>query len=215
MSTPVITVSSGHFYGWYNGLALGQTEDGWEIDIIHKGMVVTSEEWGETELDLINRGAQVRVRAILKEWDSPGLMAALWGAPQFAGTVAGNTADTFGEMFCVGESAVRGINSQGVTRAKPLVLQRGSCHFNGGSVQGEGFNHLWNGNLGTPSWSTSGPADVAMQFITFHAAILTPDSVSKINLNNKPRVVPVEFMAFLTDVGGVGTNFRFFTVTAS
>lgn len=208
MSTPVVNVMSGHYNAYFNGLSLGATEDGWEIDIIHKGMMVTAEEWGDTELDMIGRGAQVRVRAILKEWDAPGLMSSLWGSPVFSTGV-----DTFGEMLCVGQSAVRSVDAQSNTRAKPLVLVKSSCHFNAGSVQGEGFNHGWNGNIGTPSWSTTGPADVAMNTITFHRAIMTPDSVSKINLNNKPRVVPVEFMIFLTDTTG-SAAYRFFTVSA-
>lgn len=199
MSQPLVYVASGHYTAAYNGLTLGSTEDGFEIDIIHKGMVVTAEEWGDTELDMIGRGAQVRVRAILKEWNAPGLMSAIWGAPAFSTGV-----NEFGEMFCVGESAVRPIDAQGNTRAKSLVLTKGACHFNTGLVPGGGFAH----------GSTTGPANVSMDVITFHRAILTPDSVSKINLNNKPRVVPVEFMVFLTDQAtppATGST-RFFTV---
>jgi hypothetical protein len=197
MSTPLINVASGHYDATYNALALGKTEDGWEIDIIHKGMIVTAEEWAENELDLIGRGAQIRIRAILKEWDSPGLMSALWGSPAFSTGV-----NEFGEMLCVGESAVRGIDAQGNTRAKALVLTAGSCHFNKGSVQGEGFYH---------GSTTSGISDLGLGVITFHRTILTPDSISKINLNNKPRVVPVEFMAFFTQIDTGNT--RFLTVT--
>jgi len=208
MATPVVNVMSGHYNAYYNGLYLGATEDGWEIDIIHKGMMVSVEESGDNEVDMIGRGAQIRVRGIIKEWDAPGLMSALWGAPAFSTGV-----DTFGEMLCIGQSAVRAVDAQGNTRAKPLVLVKAGCHFNAGSVQGEGFNHGWNNNIGTPSWSTTGPADVAMNTITFHRAILTPDSVSKINLNNKPRVVPVEFMIFFVDSTG-SAAYRFFTVSA-
>jgi len=159
---------------------------------------------------MIGRGAQVRVRGIVKEWDAPGLMSALWGAP----SIYSSAVTTFGSMPCIGQSSVRSVDAQGNTRAKPLVLVKSACYFNAGSIIGTGFNHGWNGNIGTPSWSTTGPADVAMNTITFHRAILTPDSVSKINLNNKPRVVPVEFMVFLVTDPALATNYRFFTVSA-
>jgi len=216
MSSPLVNVVSGFYNAYYNGMYLGATEDGWEIDIIHKGMMVTAEEFGDTELDMISRGAQVRVRGIVKEWDAPGLMSALWGSPAFSSATGGANVDSFGEFFCAGTSAVRGIDAQGNIRSKPLVLTVGPCHLGSspatyGSVQGEGFRHgvSWASFSGTPSWATTGPADVAMSSITFHRTIITPDSVSKINLNNKPRVVPIEFMAFLTDISG---SYRFFSV---
>lgn len=67
--------------------------------------------------------------------------------------------------------------------AKPLILTPNSCSPAG----------------------TDGPT------FTFSRAVLEPDIASRINLNNKTRMVPLRFRTFLQDVGT--NDFRYFSIT--
>jgi len=72
-------------------------------------------------------------------------------------------------------------------RAKPLVLTASSC---------------------APA-STDGPAT-----LTFHKTIMEPEVAARINLNNKPRMVPIRFRVFLENIGTAQSPvYSFFTAT--
>lgn len=45
---------------------------------------------------------------------------------------------------------------------------------------------------------------------TFHKAFPDPELLSEINMNNKPRLIPVRFICFLSNVSAAN---RFFTIT--
>jgi hypothetical protein len=102
--------TSGHYNAVYNSLALGMTEDGWEFEIVPKGEILTFEEFGDNAIDLVNRGVEIAVSGVLKEWTAEGMQAALWPY-----------SSTFGKIDCTGEFAVNG------SYAKPLILTAASC----------------------------------------------------------------------------------------
>jgi hypothetical protein len=157
MAAVLANLVAGHYSVTWNGVALGATEDGWTITMTPKGEVVTAEEWGDNELDIIHRGVTVTLDAVIKEWTT-GLVQAIWFAHA-----------TFGQQSCVGQSAV--LNSL----VKPMVFTPACANS-------------------TADASTVGLGNAT----TFHQCIMTPDSAAKINLNNKPRVVPVQFTALLS-----------------
>lgn len=101
---------AGHYTATFNTLDLGKTDEGWTYEVTHKGRVVRFEEYSDNMIDLIYRGAEVTVETVLKEWNSAGLLAALW--PWSA---------TYGKVDCSGLFAVAG------DFAKPLVLTANSC----------------------------------------------------------------------------------------
>jgi hypothetical protein len=161
----------GHYDATWNNLALGRTEDGWTYEINHKGETLMFEEFGDSIIDLVGRGAELTVEATLKEWKEEGLKAALWP-----------WSDTFGQFECAGRFAVAN------NYAKALVLTASTCS-----------------QAGTEATESDGP-----KYITFHKTIFAPEMAARINLNNKPRVVPVRFNVFLTDVGTGTPDYEWF-----
>jgi hypothetical protein len=102
---------AGHPTATWNGLALGLTDEGFFIEINHKGEVVQFEEYSANMVDMIHQGADVYVETILKEWNAAGLQTALW-----------YHSATFGKLDCAGaELSVNG------SFAKPLVLTSTAC----------------------------------------------------------------------------------------
>lgn len=93
---------SGNYLVYWNGVIIGYTDQGWNVEMSLNGEVLRFDDWGETPIDLVHRGAQVYVEAVIKEWTA-GLIAALWpwGNP-------GATAGSFGNVYCPGRMAVAG-----------------------------------------------------------------------------------------------------------
>ena len=55
---------------------------------------------------------------------------------------------------------------------------------------------------------TDGPAT-----FTFHQTIMEPEVAARINLNNKPRTVPIRFRVFLTNIGSnTLPNYSYFSI---
>lgn len=112
MATEVThNATSGHYTWSWDGNDLGKSDEGWVWEVSLKGEVLRFEEWGDTAIDMIHRGAEVFIEATLKEWLAAGLRAALWPW----GSVNG-------KLDCVGEFAVDG------SYAKPLVGTAESCN---------------------------------------------------------------------------------------
>lgn len=103
--------TQGNYTALWGGLPLGRTEEGFFIEILHKGELVRFEEFGQSVVDLIKLGADVFVEGVLKEWCADGLLSALWY----------HSLD-FGHIDCpAGQFAVQG------GCARPLVLTASSC----------------------------------------------------------------------------------------
>lgn len=154
--------TAGHYTATWNSLALGRTEDGYNIDIISKGEILTFEEFADAQIDMVNRGHEVMVEVVLKEWAAAGVRRALWPFSTILGL-----------EDCIGQFANMDTN----VGAWPLVLDVNPCSPAGQLT-----------NLGP-------------QKITFHRTIVAPEVSRRINLNNKPRVVPLRFMCFLFNMG--------------
>lgn len=160
-------ITTGNYSGTRGGLDLGCTDEGWFIEIIHKGEMVRFEDFGQNVLDEIPLGADVFVETVLKEWQAPGLMAALW---------------PYGVTFGMFGSCPSG----GLIPKEPLILTANTCG-------------LANSN--------------GSQIFTFHQTVFEPEVAARINLNNKPRLVPIRFRVFLTNIGsGDNPNYSYFTV---
>lgn len=171
----VHNATQGHYNATWNALALGRTEEGLIWEVTHQGEMLRFEEFGQSIIDMVYRGADLTVEGVFAEWDSAGIQSALWPF-----------SSTFGKQDCVGQFAVDG------SFAKPLLLTAEAC---------------------APA-ATDGPAT-----ITFHKTIMDPGVASRINLNNKTRLLPLRFRVFLWDTDpspgpATGTPSRsFFTVT--
>ena len=162
--------TQGNYTAIRGGLPLGRTDEGFFIEINHKGEIHRFEEFSQNAIDMIKMGADVFVEGVLKEWNAVGLLPALWY----------HSAD-FGNMDCpAGQFAVR----DGC--AQPLILTASNC---------------------SPAF-TDGPAT-----FTFHSTIMEPEVAARINLNNKPRTVPIRFRVFLTNIGNeINPIYSYFSI---
>ena len=164
--------TSGNFTALWGGQPLGRTDEGFFLEIMHKGEMFRFEEFGQNVIDMIKLGADVYVETVLKEWLAPGLLAALWYH---------SSPENFGTIDCpAGEFAVVG------GCAQPLILTANPC---------------------TPA-ATDGPAS-----FTFHRTLMEPEIAARINLNNKPRMVPIRFRAFFHDVGLANGARQYFSIS--
>lgn len=102
--------TAGHYTATYNSNALGFTDDGFTVEITHKGEPIRFEEWGDNLMDLTERGVEVTVEAVLKEWTAAGLQGLIWP-----------WSSTFGKVDCAGRFAAAG------SIGKVLVLTASSC----------------------------------------------------------------------------------------
>jgi hypothetical protein len=166
MAEVLTNLVAGHYNVTYGGAALGATEDGWTMTITSKGDIVTADEWGEHELDIIGRGVTITLEAVIKEWTT-ALVTAIW---QYHAT--------FGRHGCIGYSAIKN------SFVQPMVFTPACAG-------------------GTADATTVGLGSAT----TFPYCLLTPDSASKINLNNRQRVVPVQFSVLLHHNAGAYTHF--------
>ena len=155
-------IVSGNYSGTWDNRNLGRTEEGWFLEITHKGEVITLEELGDNMVDLIHRGSEVTIEAVLKEANSEAIENALWPWHQNSGAIE-----------CIGQLAV----ADGFARPLVLTVQTG-CRDTSGNL------------IDPPSPQT----------LTFHRTIMAPDVASRINFNNKPRLVPIRFNCYLFDV---------------
>jgi hypothetical protein len=69
---------SGHYTATYDGNDMGMTDSGYVWEIVDQGEVVRAEELGESELDLIFRGAEVYVEVTVQEWSAAAMTAVIW-----------------------------------------------------------------------------------------------------------------------------------------
>jgi len=180
---------SGNYTATWGGAALGLTEEGFAIEITHKGEPVMFEEFGQNMVDMIHLGYEVSVECVLKEWNSAALQDAIWPWQTSAG-------GDFGLEECVGSFAVQDSLGQGGAPyvgsfALPLLLTAVPCSPAGQSP------------------TTTGPG-----LWTFHRAIMAPDVAARINLDNKPRLVPIRFNCFLCDPLS-DDDLRYFTISAA
>lgn len=163
--------TQGNYTALWGGLPLGRTDEGFYIEINHKGEMLRFEEFGESVIDMIKMGADVYVEGVLKEWRASGLLPALWYHSQ-----------DFGNLDCpAGQYAVQS------GCAQPLILTASNC---------------------SPAF-TDGPAT-----FTFHQTIMEPEVAARINLNNKPRTVPIRFRVFLENIGAESAPIYSFFTTA-
>ena len=108
---PTNNVTLGHYTATWNALDTGKTEEGWSLEIIHKGEKLRFDEFSENVIDLIMRGADVFVEAVLKEWKAAAVQSIIWPF-----------SSTFGKLDCPG-----GVFAVAGSKAKPLVLTAASC----------------------------------------------------------------------------------------
>ena len=73
---------------------LGFTEEGYFIEDTQKGEIIRFEEFGDADIDYVNRGHQIYLDVILKEWNAAGLLDVVW--PH---------SDTWGKEDCFGQMA--------------------------------------------------------------------------------------------------------------
>ena len=103
--------TQGNYTAIRGGLPLGRTDEGFFIEITHKGELFRFEEFGQNVIDLIKLGADVFVEGVLKEWNAEGLLPALW-----------YDSAEIGNVDCpAGQFAVRG------GCAEPLILTASNC----------------------------------------------------------------------------------------
>ena len=126
MTRPIHKAISGNYTVTWNAIDLGMTEEGWFMETTRKGEIVRFEEFGDADIDLINRGATVTVEAVLKEWALEDLQTLLWPW----GDV------DFGEEICWGNMAM-GALSNANAFAKSLVLTAKTCTDPGAGVRSE------------------------------------------------------------------------------
>ena len=102
--------TQGNYAGLANGSNIGRTDEGWFIEIQHKGEYLKFEEFGENVVDLIQMGADVYIEAVLKEWNAAAIQNIIW-----------NFAPQLGRIDCpAGRFASRG-------SAFPLILTANPC----------------------------------------------------------------------------------------
>ncbi len=105
---------AGPYTGTYNDLALGETQDGFDLDITQFGQPITGDNLGSAHQDSVYRAGNYFLGWQMQEWDKAGALAAYspWAAFGVAGqvgrlatnvaqdivltVVAGTTADTAG-----------------------------------------------------------------------------------------------------------------------
>jgi len=105
--------TAGGFSALFDAENLGYTEEGHHLDIIQKGEVVKFEEFADAQIDFINRGKEIFIDVILKEWNAPALLNLIWPF-----------SDTFGKEDCLGQFANQGASPNA---AAPLVLTARGC----------------------------------------------------------------------------------------
>lgn len=110
MSALPINTTQGNYFGTWGGETLGCTDEGFFIEILHKGEFIRFEEFGQNVLDFIKLGADVFVEAVFKEWNAAAVKKLLW-----------QHSAIFGQVDCPGASAIK----DGC--AKPLVLTPSNC----------------------------------------------------------------------------------------
>ena len=84
-------------------LNLGYTEEGYFLDDTLKGEAVRFEEFGDADIDFINRGHQMYLDVILKEWDAAAMAKLIW---PFSSTVGAE--DCIGQFATGGSSPIAG-----------------------------------------------------------------------------------------------------------
>lgn len=96
---------SGEYTAVYNAKDLGQTQDGWRMEAQGGRKAVTTDRFGDMEVDGVYRGVNVMFEAVLKEWNATG-MADLWWP----------YSTTLGRVGVIGRLEVQSL------MVKPLVL---------------------------------------------------------------------------------------------
>lgn len=61
--------SSGEYTATFNAKALGNTQDGWRMEVQGGRKGVTVDKFGDTEIEGVYRGANVFFECVLKEWN--------------------------------------------------------------------------------------------------------------------------------------------------
>lgn len=70
--------SSGEYTATYNAKALGNTQDGWRMEVQGARKAVTVDKFGDAEVDGVYRGVNVFFECVLKEWDAAGMTDLWW-----------------------------------------------------------------------------------------------------------------------------------------
>lgn len=103
---------AGPYTGTYNGLALGQFEDGAELEFVHYDEEVRGDNFAQAVQELITRGVDAFLNATLLEYNAAALAA--------ASSLMWPTHATFGRIGQVGRVSTSAIG--GATIAKTAVL---------------------------------------------------------------------------------------------
>jgi len=82
-----MTITSGEYTSTYNTQALGNTQDGWRMEVTGNRKGVTVDKFGDTEIDGVYRGLNVNFEAVLKDWDALGVNDLWWPYHATMGTL--------------------------------------------------------------------------------------------------------------------------------
>ena len=205
MPTPIHGAVSGAHTVTFGGKTLGYTESGYTLEYIYKGQPVNFEEFADSTVDMVNRGAEVHLEATLKEWHADALQSVIspWNSTPATNDPAAIPASAFGNYNAcpAGQLAVQ----QGY--ADELVLTPYSCTP---SAAAPSTTVTYAGIPGTDYTAAN------YNRIVFHQAIMAPEFSSVINFDSNIRMIPVRFVIFLVNVGtdnGANADFRHFTIT--
>ena len=168
--------ATGNYQVYYGDVPLGWTDSGWTVEIQHQGSVVTFEEFGDSAIDVISRGATVTVEATLKEFYRPALQSAVW--PWATPDTPATMAQDWGLYACAAGAMANNIED---TFSKKLEMIPTGCVTPTRQPGVGGVN----------------PQTYGMRFFK---TIFDPGFSSSINFNNELRQVPIRFMVFLVDI---------------
>jgi hypothetical protein len=82
-----MTITSGEYTSVYNTQDLGNTQDGWRVEVTSNRKGVNVDKFADTEIDGVYRGANCFLEAILKDWDGPGVNDVWWPYSATIGTL--------------------------------------------------------------------------------------------------------------------------------
>lgn len=118
---------AGHYTGTYNSLDVGTTEQGFMIDPVFHREDIRTDDFGDTIVDGIYRGYNLRISFELIRWSAAARDALMFPFDATLGTLAGigqTIVGSFAKSLVL--TPVSGINSNAKTYTFPLCVADGN-----------------------------------------------------------------------------------------